>query len=300
MESQCTNDGTLRLTITFKPGTNPDIAQVLVQNRVAIAVPKLPEDVRRLGVVTKKQSTAILLVVNLFAKNQAKTDEEIFEQQLAVSRHANLQVNDELARIDGVGDVGMFGNRDYAMRVWLNTQRMTDLDLAPAEVVDAIRKQNVQVAAGQIGQPPVPKGQNFQLVINTQGRLKTEQQFKDIVLKTGADGEALVQARGRGPRRTRCQGLRHVERARWPARGRHPHLSTSRRECLQHRSRRPREDEETPCRSRLARRHRVRHRVRPHRIHQGVGQRRGAFADSKPSSSYSSWCWSSCRTGGRH
>ncbi|MCE9565179.1 MAG: efflux RND transporter permease subunit [Planctomycetes bacterium] len=192
MESQCTNDGSMRLTVTFKPGTNPDFAQVLVQNRVAIATPKLPEDVRRLGVVTKKQSTAILLVVNLFAKEKAKTDQEVFEQQLAVSRHANLQVNDELARIDGVGDVGMFGNRDYAMRVWLNPERMTDFDLAPSEVVDAIRKQNVQVAAGQIGQPPVPRGQNYQLVINTQGRLKTEQQFKDIVLKTGPNGEALV------------------------------------------------------------------------------------------------------------
>ncbi len=192
MESQCTNDGSMRLTVTFKPGTNPDFAQVLVQNRVAIATPKLPEDVRRLGVVTKKQSTAILLVVNLFAKEKATTDQEVFEQQLAVSRHANLQVNDELARIDGVGDVGMFGNRDYAMRVWLNPERMTDFDLAPSEVVDAIRKQNVQVAAGQIGQPPVPRGQNYQLVINTQGRLKTEQQFKDIVLKTGPNGEALV------------------------------------------------------------------------------------------------------------
>ncbi|HEY3788496.1 MAG TPA: efflux RND transporter permease subunit, partial [Urbifossiella sp.] len=192
MESQCTNDGSLRLTITFKPGINPDIAQVLVQNRVAIATPKLPEDVRRLGVVTKKQSTAILLVVNLFAKNPAKTDREIFEQQLAVSRQANLQVTDELARINGVGDVSLFGNRDYAMRIWLNPERMNDFDLGAADVVDAVRKQNVQVAAGQIGQPPVPKGQNLQLVINTQGRLRTEQQFRDIVIKTGPTGEALV------------------------------------------------------------------------------------------------------------
>src|SRR5262245_3170770 len=192
MESQCTNDGTMQLTVTFKLGTNPDLAQVLVQNRVAIATPKLPEDVRRLGVVTKKRSTAILLVVNLRSKNPANTDQEIFEQQLALSRQANLQVKDELARIDGVGDVFLFGSRDYAMRVWLDPYRMNDLSLVPSDVIDAIRKQNVQVAAGQIGQPPAPKGQNLQLIINTQGRLRTEQQFRDIVIKSGPSGEALV------------------------------------------------------------------------------------------------------------
>ena len=168
------------------------MAQVLVQNRVAIASPKLPEEVRRLGVVTKKQSTAILLVVNLYAAGKAADDAEVFEQQLAVSRYANLQVKDELARIKGVGDVFLFGNRDYSMRVWLDPDRMSDLNLTPNEVVDAIRRQNVQVAAGQIGQPPAPKGQNLQLVINTQGRLKTERQFKDVVVKTGPGGEALV------------------------------------------------------------------------------------------------------------
>jgi multidrug efflux pump len=192
MESQATNDGALRVIVTFELGTNPDMAQVLVQNRVAIALPKLPEEVRRLGVVTKKQSTAILLVVNLFSKNKATNDREVFEQQLTVSRHANLHVKDELARIKGVGDVFMFGNRDYSMRVWLNPDWMSDLNLTPGEVVDAIRSQNVQVAAGQIGQPPAPKGQNLQLVINTQGRLKTEQQFRDIVIKSGPGGESLV------------------------------------------------------------------------------------------------------------
>ncbi|HVK10049.1 MAG TPA: multidrug efflux RND transporter permease subunit [Gemmataceae bacterium] len=192
MESQATNDGAMRLTVTFRHGTNPDTAQVLVQNRVNIALPQLPEDVRRLGVVTKKQSTAILLVVNLYSTKDATTDADVLEQQLAVSRHANLAVKDELARLNGVGDVAMFGNRDYAMRVWLDPDKMTDLNLVPAEVVDAIRKQNVQVAAGQIGQPPVPRGQTRQLVVNTLGRLKTEAQFADIVVKTGETGEALV------------------------------------------------------------------------------------------------------------
>src|SRR6476660_8095580 len=145
MESQATNDGSLRLTVTFKLGTNPDLAQVLVQNRVAIANPKLPEEVRRLGVVTKKRSTAILLVVNMYATRPATTDAEVLEQQLAVSRHANLVVKDELARVNGVGYVFMFGNRDYAMRVWLDPEKMTDVKLVPDEVVDSIRKQNVQV-----------------------------------------------------------------------------------------------------------------------------------------------------------
>src|SRR5439155_21329271 len=118
MESQCTNDGVMQLTVTFKLGTNPDMAQVLVQNRVAIANPKLPEEVRRLGVITKKRSTAILLVVNLTSKKPATNDQEVFEQQLSLSRQANLQVKDELARIDGVGDVFLFGNPDHAMPAW--------------------------------------------------------------------------------------------------------------------------------------------------------------------------------------
>ena len=204
MESQCANDGSMRLIVTFKVGTDPDLSQVLVQNRVAIATPKLPEEVRRLGVVTKKQSTAILLVVNLYsataprkpdpaaAGDTDRYDREVLQQQLAVSSHANLRVKDELARVNGVGDVFMFGNRDYSMRVWLDPDKMSDLDLTPAEVIDAVRRQNVQVAPGQVGQPPAPRGQIEQLVINTTGRLTTEQQFREIVVKTGPKGEALV------------------------------------------------------------------------------------------------------------
>ena len=207
MESQATNDGAMRLIVTFKIGTDPDMAQVLVQNRVNAALPKLPEDVRRLGVITKKQSTAILLVVNMFAKkdvrpvnpsdpnDQARYDSDLLDQQLAISKLANLQVKDEIARIDGVGDVFLFGNRDYSMRIWLDPGKMADVRMNPSEVVDAIRKQNAQVPAGQLGQPPAPRGQNLQLVLNTQGRLKTEEQFRDIVVKTGPQGEALVRVR---------------------------------------------------------------------------------------------------------
>src|SRR5262245_3880804 len=150
MESQATNDGAMRLIVTFKVGTDPDMAQVLVQNRVNAALPKLPEDVRRLGVITKKQSTAILLVVNLFAKtpvrpakpndpaDRERYDRDLLDQQLAISKHANLQVKDELARINGVGDVFLFGNRDYSMRVWLDPEKLADVRMNPGEVVDAI------------------------------------------------------------------------------------------------------------------------------------------------------------------
>jgi multidrug efflux pump len=198
MESQATNDGNMRLTVTFKTGTNPDMAQVLVQNRVAIANAGLPQEVKQIGVNTKKQSTAILMVVNVLSPKDPKTGLPT-KDAIAVSNFAATQVRDELARIPGVGDVFFFGNRDYAMRVWLDPGRMADVNLAADDVVNAIRAQNVQVAAGQIGQPPVPKGQNLQLVVNTQGRLRTKEEFEDVVIPTraGATGsnEGLVRIR---------------------------------------------------------------------------------------------------------
>ncbi len=187
MESQCTNDGAMRLTVTFKHGTNPDQAQMLVQNRVAVATPKLPEDVRRVGIVTKKQSSGILLVVSLYSENGP--DGKPLMDQLEVSNYATLNVKDELARINGVGDVGMFGQREYSMRIWLDPNKMADRQLTPAEVLAQIRTQNQQVAAGTIGQPPAPVGQGFQYTINTQGRLRDEEAFRNIVLKVGASEE---------------------------------------------------------------------------------------------------------------
>ncbi|OWK37713.1 efflux RND transporter permease subunit [Fimbriiglobus ruber] len=193
MESQCTNDGSMRLTITFKTGTDPDKAQVLVQNRVAIATPKLPDTVRTIGVTTKKQSTAILLAVSLFSPNDPKTGKPK-QDQLKVSNYARLQVKDDLARIDGVGDVATLGEREYSMRVWLDPNKMADVNLTAAEVASAIRAQNQQVAAGQIGQQPSTTGQSFQLVINTQGRLPDAAAFGEIVVKAGdgSDGEQLI------------------------------------------------------------------------------------------------------------
>ena len=190
MESQCTNDGSLRLTVTFAVGTDPDQAQVLVQNRVAIANATLPPEVKQIGVTTKKQSTAILLVVNVFSPPDPATGKPA-KDEIEVSNFATTQIQDDLARIDGVGDVHMFGQRDYAMRVWLDPNKMADLNLAAGDVVSAIQAQNAQVAAGQVGQPPVPPGQEFQLVVNTQGRLRSKEEFENVVVKTGAS-EALV------------------------------------------------------------------------------------------------------------
>jgi multidrug efflux pump len=184
MSSRATNDGALTIDVTFKLGTNLDMAQVLVQNRVAIAQPKLPDEVRRQGVVVKKRSPNILLVVNIISPDRRY-------DQLFLSNYAALQVKDELARIDGVGDVSTLGSRDYSMRVWLDPLRLASREMTVGDVVAAIREQNLQVAAGRIGQPPTDHPPDFQFVVNTQGRLIEEDEFGDIILKTGSDGEVV-------------------------------------------------------------------------------------------------------------
>ncbi len=181
MSSQSTSDGQMQLTITFKLGTDLDKAQVLVQNRVAIAEPRLPEDVRRLGVTTLKSSPDLLMVVHLLSPDNRY-------DQLYIGNYALIQVRDALARVDGVGDVSLFGLREYSMRVWLDPQRLAHLGLAPGDVVRALREQNLQVASGVIGQPPVPTGSAYQLSVNTLGRLLDAEQFEEVVLKTGDDG----------------------------------------------------------------------------------------------------------------
>jgi hydrophobe/amphiphile efflux-1 (HAE1) family protein len=181
MSSQSTTDGQMQLTITFKLGTDLDKAQVLVQNRVAIAEPRLPEDVRRLGVTTIKSSPDLLMVVHLLSPD-GRYD------QLYIGNYALIQVRDALARVDGVGQVSLFGLREYSMRVWLDPERLAYLNLTPGDVVTALRNQNLQVASGVIGQPPVPTGNAFQLSVNTLGRLLEPDQFADVIVKTGADG----------------------------------------------------------------------------------------------------------------
>src|SRR2546430_3351132 len=182
MSSTSTSDGVMSLTITFKLGTALNIAQVLVQNRVSIALPKLPEEVRRIGVTTTKRSTDLTMVAHLVSPDESR-------DELYRGNYAFRQVKDQLARIVGVGDVTVFGARDYSMRVWLDPEKLASRNMTGGDVVRAIREQNLQVAAGTIGQPPVPSGQDFQLTISTQGRLLDEQQFGDIIIKQGAQGQ---------------------------------------------------------------------------------------------------------------
>jgi multidrug efflux pump len=187
MLSKCTNDGQMTLDVTFKPGTDLNMAQVLVQNRVSVAEAKLPEEVKRQGVTTKKKSPSILLCVNLISrKNEnAKPGEDPYKfNQLYLSNFATLNVKDVLARIVGVGDVTFLGPRDYSMRIWLDPPKAASLGMTPSEVVSKLREQNQQVPAGRVGQPPVPLGQDFQYPLSTPSRLETPEKFGEVILKS--------------------------------------------------------------------------------------------------------------------
>ena len=181
LSSSSTNDGRVSIDVTFEVGTDIDMAQVNVQNRVAIAMPKLPEEVSRQGVTTKKRSPSLLLCVNIISPDGSRDD-------LYLSNYATIYIRDALARVEGVGDVLVWGARDYSMRIWLDPQLLAARSMTTGEVLRAIREQNVQVAAGQLGQPPVPSGEEFQFSINTKGRLADVKEFEQIVVKTGADG----------------------------------------------------------------------------------------------------------------
>ena len=184
MFSQATSDGVMTLTITFKLGTNLDTAQVQVQNRVAQAETKLPEEVRRIGVTVTKASPDLLMVVHLFSPDNRYND-------IYVRNYATLQVKDVLARLDGVGQVRIYGSGDYAMRVWLDPNKVAARGLTASDVVAAIREQNVQVAAGAVGQQPNSRPADTELLINTKGRLTTAEEFGDIIVKTGPRGERV-------------------------------------------------------------------------------------------------------------
>ncbi|HEY2411682.1 MAG TPA: multidrug efflux RND transporter permease subunit [Pirellulaceae bacterium] len=182
MSSQSTNDGGYNLTVTFEVGTNLDMAQVLVQNRVNLALPTLPSEVKQTGVSVKKKSPSILLVVNLISPRGTY-------DQLYLSNYATIQIRDELAQIKGVGDVTYLGQLDYSMRAWIDPEKMAARKLSASDVVAALREQNVQVAAGSLGRPPVPTGQAFQYTLSTLGRLTQPEEFGEIVVKMGADGQ---------------------------------------------------------------------------------------------------------------
>ncbi|MCG7366593.1 multidrug efflux RND transporter permease subunit OqxB [Pantoea tagorei] len=187
MKSVAGSDGVLVTTVTFRPGTDPDQAQVQVQNRVAQAEARLPEDVRRLGITTQKMSPTLTLVVHMFSPH-GKYD------SLYLRNYATLKVKDELARLPGVGQIQIFGAGEYAMRVWLDPNKVAARGLTAADVVTAMQEQNVQVSAGQLGAEPLKKQSDFLLSINTAGRLENEQQFGNIILKTSDDG-SLVRLR---------------------------------------------------------------------------------------------------------
>src|SRR6195952_1552903 len=181
MASQATTDGLMTLTVTFKLGTDPDKAQQLVQNRVSQAEPRLPDAVRTLGVTTIKSSPDLMMVVHLVSPDERY-------DATYLRNYAVLNVKDRLARVEGVGDVQLFGSGDYAMRVWLDPQKVAARGLSAGDVVAAIRGQNVQAAAGVVGASPGLQGIDVQLSINAQGRLQNEEEFGDIIVKTSAAG----------------------------------------------------------------------------------------------------------------
>jgi HAE1 family hydrophobic/amphiphilic exporter-1 len=181
MSSVSASDGSYTLTVSFEVGTNLDMAQVLVQNRAKLAEPKLPEEVRREGVKVKKKSSNIILFISLVSPD-GRFDE------LYMANYATLRIRDTLSRIQGVGDVSIFPASDYSMRIWLDPNKLKSLGMTTGEVLGAIQEQNVQVAAGQIGQPPAPLGQSFQLAVNVLGRLTEVEQFEQIIIKTGEGG----------------------------------------------------------------------------------------------------------------
>src|SRR5262249_20020629 len=178
MNSRCTNDGSYNLTVTFRLGMDSDMAQVLVQNRVSLALPVIPALVQNEGISVKKMSPNTLMIVNLVSPD--KRYDSIF-----LSNYATIYVKDELGRLPGVAGITYLGQRDYSLRAWLDPDKMAALNLSGMDVVAAIAQQNVQVAAGQIGQPPTTPAQQFQLTINTQGRLTDPQQFAEIIIKAG-------------------------------------------------------------------------------------------------------------------
>jgi multidrug efflux pump len=184
MSSQCTNDGAYNLTVTFKHGVDLNMAQVLVQNRVSLAIPMLPDVIKQTGVTTRKKSPDILLALALTSPDSSR-------DQLFLSNYALMRVKDEIARLPGVSDISVLGQRDYSMRIWVDPEKLAARDMTATDVANAIRKQNVQVATGQIGQPPVPIGQEIQVPLSTLGRLTEPEQFGEMIVKKSADGRVV-------------------------------------------------------------------------------------------------------------
>ena len=175
VSSNSTADGRFSIAVTFDLGTNLDIAQVQVQNRVGIAQPRLPQEVRQIGVTVTKSSPDLMMVVHLFSPDKSR-------DTLFISNYANLEIKDVLTRVDGVGSITVFGSRDYAMRIWLDPDRLQSLGLTAGDVVAALQAQNIQVASGVLNQPPVEEPRAFQVAVRTLGRLADPAEFAQIVV----------------------------------------------------------------------------------------------------------------------
>src|SRR3954465_12343831 len=184
MSSYSTGDGNMSLTITFKLGTDLDKAQVLVQNRVAVATPRLPADVRTLGITTLKSSPDLMMVVHMLSPDDSY-------DQLYVSNYARNNVRDELLRLDGVGDLIIFGERQYSLRVWLDPEKLAAFGMTSGDVVRAIQEQNVQVSGGALGQQPAPADNAFQMIVTTQGRFQDPRQFKQVIVRATETGRLV-------------------------------------------------------------------------------------------------------------
>jgi HAE1 family hydrophobic/amphiphilic exporter-1 len=184
MSSTCSIDGSYTLKITFELGTDIDMATVLVQNRVAWAMASLPPEVQRQGVTTKKASTSFVTVLSLYSPDESHGD-------LFLTNFVTTTIKDELNRLHGVGDLSVFPAKDYSMRIWLDPNRLEYNNLTTNDVVNALKSQNVQVAAGRVGQQPAPLGQVMDLQVNTLGRLTDPEQFEDIIVKTGQGGSVV-------------------------------------------------------------------------------------------------------------
>src|SRR5262245_24579391 len=176
VSSNSTADGRFSIAVTFDIGTNLDIAQVQVQNRVAIALPRLPQDVRQIGVTVNKASPDLMMVVHLYSPDKSR-------DQLFISNYATLEIKDTILRVDGIGTVTVFGSRDYAMRIWLEPDRLQSLGMTPNDIVVALQGQNIQVASGVLNQPPVEQPRAFQVAVQTLGRLADPSEFSNIVIK---------------------------------------------------------------------------------------------------------------------
>jgi hydrophobe/amphiphile efflux-1 (HAE1) family protein len=185
MVSQSNNDGSYQLTVTFKPGVNLNFAQVLVQNRINLALPLLPDVVKQAGVTTRKRNPDILQVIAIYSPKGRYG-------QVYLSNYALLQIKDELARVEGVGDVGLFGGQDYSMRLWVDPEKLASMNMTASDVANAVREQNMQVAAGHFGQQPTPDRTPFEFTIETLGRLKTPEQFENIVLRSDGAGRKIL------------------------------------------------------------------------------------------------------------